>query len=74
MTLAGLVLTCLLGFLRSRHDLGLEILALRQQVAVFKRRNPRPQIKRRDRLLWVVLSAIWDRWTEALIVWSSQRP
>src|ERR1017187_8268503 len=30
MTLAGLVLTCLLGFLRSRHDLGLEILALRQ--------------------------------------------
>jgi len=58
----------LFGFLRSRHDLGLEILALRQQLAVFKRRNPKPQIKRRDRLFWVALSSIWNRWTEALIV------
>jgi transposase InsO family protein len=58
----------LFGFLRSRHDLGLEILALRQQVAVFQRRYPRARLKLRDRLFWVALSSIWNRWTEALIV------
>jgi putative transposase len=66
--LAIALLTYIGSFLRSRHDLGLEILALHQQVAVFKRRNPRPQIKLRDRLFWVALSSIWNRWTEALIL------
>jgi len=31
------------SFFRSRHDLGLELVALRQQVGVLKRKNPRPQ-------------------------------
>jgi len=65
--LASALILCLLGFFRSRHELGLEILALRQQVGVFKRRNPRPSTKPHDRLFWVALSSIWDRWTEALI-------
>src|ERR1035441_7515976 len=62
------LLKYLLGFVRSRHDLGLEILALRQQLAVFKRRNPRPCLKRRDRLFWVALCSLWDRRTGALII------
>jgi hypothetical protein len=37
-------------FFRSRSDLALEILALRQQVAVLKR--PRPCLNRLDRLSW----------------------
>jgi hypothetical protein len=48
--------------------LRLEILALRQQLAVFERRHPRPQLKRRDRLFWVALSAIWDGWRGTLIL------
>jgi hypothetical protein len=40
----------LLGFLRSRHDLGLKILALRQQLAVFKLRHSTPHLRRRGRL------------------------
>ena len=56
------------SFLRSRHDLGLEILALRQQLAVLKRRHPRPPLKRGDRLFWVALSALWKGWSDALIV------
>lgn len=68
MTVICLLLSYFLGFFRSRHDLGLEILALRQQLTVFKRRDPRPHIKRRDRLFWVALSSIWDRWTDALIL------
>jgi len=32
------------SFFRSRHDLALELLALRQQVGVLKRMNPRPRL------------------------------
>jgi hypothetical protein len=34
----------LCAFLRTRHHLGLEILALRQQVTVLKRKHPRPHL------------------------------
>ncbi|MGC9972585.1 MAG: integrase core domain-containing protein [Bryobacteraceae bacterium] len=55
-------------FVRTRHDLGLEILALRQQLAVLKRQRPRPHLDTIDRLFWVVLRRFWSRWTDALIV------
>jgi hypothetical protein len=42
------------SFLRTRHDLGLEILALRQQVAVLKRKHPRPRLNILDHLFWLV--------------------
>ena len=58
----------LFSFFRSRHDLGLEILALRQQLAVLKRRHPRPRLKRRDRMFWAVLCRLWGRWSDALII------
>jgi len=35
-------------FFRSRHDTALEILALRQQVAVLKRKRPRPALNSLD--------------------------
>lgn len=53
---------------RSRNDLGLEILALRQQVSVLKAKNPRPHLSRWDRLFWVLLRRLWSRWTEVLMV------
>jgi putative transposase len=56
------------GILRSRHDLGLEVLALRQQLAVLKRKNPRPHLRPIDRLFWVSLSTLWTRWSDALIL------
>lgn len=55
-------------FFRSRNNLGLEILALRQQVGVLKRQNPRPCLSPRDRLFWVLLRRLWSRWTEVLMV------
>ena len=55
-------------FFRSRGDLTLEILALRQQVAVLKRKHPRPALNRLDRLFWVVLQRFWSRWTEVLVI------
>ena len=43
------------AFHRSRQDLALEILALRQQVLVLKGKNPRPPWGRFDRLFWVAV-------------------
>jgi transposase InsO family protein len=56
------------AFLRTRHDLGLEILALRQQVAVLKRKHPRPRLNNLDRLFWLALRRLWSRWADALIL------
>jgi hypothetical protein len=39
-------------FLRSRGDTALEVLALRQQVVVLKRKRPRPVLNSLDRLFW----------------------
>jgi putative transposase len=55
-------------FFRSRHDLGFELVALRQQVSVLKRKNPRPKLRRWDRLFWVTLRQVWSRWEEVLVV------
>ena len=46
----------------------LENLALRQQLAVFKRTVRRPQLRHRDRLFWMLLSHGWWDWRTVLIV------
>jgi putative transposase len=53
---------------RSRRDLLLENLALRQQLAVWKSRLPQPQISAPDRLFWVMLRRAWSGWKQALMV------
>ena len=55
-------------YFRSRHDLGFELVALRQQVSVLRRKNPRPRLGRWDRLFWVTLRKLWSRWAEVLVV------
>jgi putative transposase len=54
--------------LRTRRELALENLALRQQVAVWKARQPRPRLTEMDRLFWVLLSRLWTRWRHSLQV------
>ena len=56
------------AFFRSRADLALEILALRQQVAVFKRKRPRPTFSSSDRLFWMLLRRVWSGWKDVLVV------
>jgi hypothetical protein len=46
----------------------LENLALRQQLAVFKRALRRPQLRHRDRLFWTLFAKAWQDWRTALIV------
>src|SRR6202162_3684278 len=52
----------------SRHKLALEAVALRQQLAVFKRKQSRPKLRRLDRLFWIALRFLWAGWTESLIL------
>jgi hypothetical protein len=52
----------------SRRSLLLENLALRQQLAVFKRRHPRPRLDVFDKLFWVTARQIWRQWKNSLIV------
>ena len=55
-------------FFRSRGDTALEVLALRQQVAVLKRKCPRPTLHSLDRLFWTTLRGIWSRWADVLVI------
>jgi len=55
-------------FFRSRSDTALEVLALRQQIAVLKRKRPRPQLNALDRLFWTTLRRCWPRWTDILVL------
>ena len=52
----------------SHRQLALENLALRQQLAVYKRTANRPKLHRSDRLLWVWLSKVWPAWRQALVI------
>jgi putative transposase len=56
------------AFCLTRHNLALEIAALRQQLTVFKRKQPRPQLRKSDRLFWILLRRLWSSWSDALIL------
>jgi putative transposase len=59
----------LLPFLVGGHrQLALENLALRQQLAVYKRLAPRPKLRPADRLFWVGLARVWTGWQQALVI------
>jgi hypothetical protein len=59
----------LLPFLVGGHrQLALENLALRQQLAVYKRTAPRPKLRPADRLFWAGLARVWTGWRQALVI------
>jgi transposase InsO family protein len=62
------LVAALRALLRPRAALVLENLALRQQLAVLKRTAPRPRLRQLDRVFWVVLSSLWSRWRDLLVV------
>ena len=51
-----------------RDDLLLENLALRHQLAIYKRQEARPQLRQQDRLIWILLFRLWPRWRDALLI------
>jgi transposase InsO family protein len=68
MSLVLALLGTLRAALKARTDLVLENLALRQQLALLRRRSKRPRVGPLDRVFWIWLSQWWARWREALHV------
>src|SRR5262252_10658517 len=60
----GLLTRCL----QSRRSLVLENLALRQQLAVLKRKHPRPRMGAIDKIFWVCARSFWGAWKQALVL------
>ena len=63
VVLRAIVLAC-----GGHRAVALENLALRQQLAALTRTLNRPQLRRRDRLFWILLAKGWREWRSALVV------
>lgn len=68
MTLLSLQFGLFRTLVCSRTALALENLALRQQLAAFRRSVARPRLRRRGRMYWVCLSQIWNGWRSTLVI------
>ena len=55
------------GMVRSRIGLQLEIVALRHQLALYRRSDRRPPIRPSDRIFWTWLARHWSHWREVLV-------
>ena len=57
-----------LSWLRPKHQLALEILALRDQITVLNRQHHQPKLRPADRLIWIILKKFWPGWKSALMI------
>ena len=53
-------------FGKDPHAVVLENVALRQQIAVYQRKQQRPRLCGKDRWFWIALSVVWKDWRRAL--------
>jgi hypothetical protein len=68
LTILLTLLATLSSMFRTRADLELQNVALRQQIGVLGRSRKRPKLTVADRLFWVWLSRIWGGWRSALAI------
>ena len=66
--LISITVRVLRAVIRSRADLVIENVALRQQVATLLKQRRRPAIDNADHAFWVALRAAWPRWTNTLVI------
>lgn len=62
------LLLYLSAFFRSRHNLGLTLAAMQQQMIVLHRSRGRRRLTFLDKAFWVLLRCGWPRWKEALLI------
>ena len=72
LTIALALLRYLLSWLRARHELGLENIALRHQLTVLQRQGHKPRLKGQDRVFWVVLKRTWPKWRTAVMIFQPE--
>jgi putative transposase len=58
----------LLAFMWLNRSAWIRILALRQQLNIYKRKSKKPVLRNRDRLFWLLLSKLWGDWMSVLIL------
>ena len=68
LTLVASIVRSAIALFRSRENQAIVELALRQQLAVYVHRHPRPRLSPLDRAFWVALSRFWPHWRSALVV------
>jgi putative transposase len=68
----GVLIGAFLRLFRARRILLLENLALRQQLAVYRRRHPRPKLAAFDKLFWVLARRFWSGWKRTLVIVSPE--
>ena len=68
MAVLWIILTYPFWFFPRRHDLALEVLALRHQLMVLERQTRRPKLRRSDRYFWLLLMKVWSSWRNPLII------
>jgi len=61
-----------LSWLRPKHQLALEILALRHQITVLKRQTHKPKLRPGDRFIWIMLQRSWPDWKSALMIFQPE--
>ena len=66
------LLCYLVSWFRPKHELALENLALRHQIAVLHRQAHKPRLQGTDRLFWLVLKRGWPNWRAALIIFQPE--
>jgi putative transposase len=67
-----LFVTTIFRCLHTHGTLLLENLDLRQQLAVLKRKQPRPRLRAFDKIFWVLARRFWSGWKRDLIVVSPE--
>ena len=67
-------------FTRGHQALVVENLALRQQLAIYKRQRKRPRLSGFDRVFWIAIAGLWKEWRRMVVVhpdtvvrWQRQR-
>jgi len=58
----------LVGIMRTRRDLVLENLALRQQLLALQASRPRHRLRPLDKLFWLMLRRAWSGWKKSVIL------
>ena len=68
LTFVTSIARSVIALFRTRENQAIVELALRQQLAVYVHRHPRPRLSPLDRAFWVFLSQSWRHWRSALVV------
>ena len=68
----GTVLRYPWSCVRTKQQLALEVLALRHQLMVLKRKQLKPKLRDWDRCFWVMLKRCWPSWKSALMLFQPE--